>query len=272
MRRRLAAAPRAARRPAPTTAAEAGRVCHPRLVDTNFETNAAGFVIADNELWADIERGHWVLDPDPQDVSVFAGEGNDAIWGGAGSQVHDGGEGNDAIWAGPGGSLVFGGEGNDMIHGGVGDHQDVWGARDGEGRSAISWLCDASPEANQTGRENRPVHGRCRSGHPRHPDGLLLGSHRRIGRGLPPAPLLHGGGADAVARCQRPHALLAPLYRATHCLSRGGAAVENLAHSSSLAAPRLNVPSHSGTEHLVTYSVPQSPYYYGEQRQCGKPQ
>ncbi len=32
-----------------------------------------------------------------------------------------------------------------------GDHQDVWGARDGEGRSAISWPGDASPEASQTG-------------------------------------------------------------------------------------------------------------------------
>jgi len=33
-----------------------------------------------------------------------------------------------------------------------GEHQDVWGACDGEGRSTISWPGDASPEANQTGR------------------------------------------------------------------------------------------------------------------------
>ena len=34
----------------------------------------------------------------------------------------------------------------------AGEHQDVWGARDGEGRLTISWPGDASPKANQTGR------------------------------------------------------------------------------------------------------------------------
>jgi len=34
----------------------------------------------------------------------------------------------------------------------AGDHQDVWGARDGEGRLAINWPGDASPEASQTSR------------------------------------------------------------------------------------------------------------------------
>jgi hypothetical protein len=42
---------------------------------------------------------------------------------------------------------------------------------------------------------------------------------------------------------------LAPLYRATHRRCRGGAAVENLAHSASLHAS-LPVSPHGGTEHL----------------------
>ncbi len=63
----------------------------------------------------------------------------------------------------------------------------------------------------------------------------MLGSHGGIGGGFALAPLLDGGGADAVALGKRPYAFLAPLYRATDCLSRCGAAVENLAHSWSLA-------------------------------------
>ena len=83
----------------------------------------------------------------------------------------------------------------------------------------------------------------------------LLGSHCRVGRSLAPAPFLDGGWADAVGLRQRPYAFLAPLYRTTHCLSRCGAAVENLAHSSSLAAWRLSVPPHRGTEHLALTQV-----------------
>lgn len=42
--------------------------------------------------------------------------------------------------------------------------------------------------------------------------------------------------------------LVALLCCATHCLSRGGTAVENLARNSSLAARRLTMPPHHGTD------------------------
>src|SRR5215212_7274837 len=90
-------------------------------------------------------------------------------------------------------------------------------------------------------------------------DRLLLGRehgraglprpHTRIGGGLSPAPLLHGGWADAVALGGSPYALLTSLDCATDRLCRCGAAVENLAHSASRSA-WLNVSPHNGTKHL----------------------
>jgi hypothetical protein len=64
----------------------------------------------------------------------------------------------------------------------------------------------------------------------------VLGTHPGIGCGLALLPFLDRGGADAVVPGQRSHALLAPLYRATHCRCRGGASMKNLAHSASRAA------------------------------------
>ena len=64
----------------------------------------------------------------------------------------------------------------------------------------------------------------------------LAGSHHGVVGGLAPAPLLDGGGTDAMAQGERPYARFTPLYGATDCLCRGGAAVENLAPSSFLAA------------------------------------
>ena len=78
----------------------------------------------------------------------------------------------------------------------------------------------------------------------------LAGAHRGIVGGLAPAPLLDGGGAYAMAQSECPYARLTPLYGETDCRCRCGAAVENLAHSSSLAACRLSVSPHPGTEHL----------------------
>lgn len=86
-----------------------------------FETTSAGFAFYDvNEFWGETERGHWVLDPQPRNASVFGGAGNDTIWGGAGDQVLDGGEGDDRITAGPGDSVLLGGEGHDLLRGGAG--------------------------------------------------------------------------------------------------------------------------------------------------------
>ena len=83
----------------------------------------------------------------------------------------------------------------------------------------------------------------------------LLRPHARIGGGPALAPLLHGGGADAVALGERPHALLTSLDCATDRLCRRGAAVENLAHNASRSA-WPNVPPQRGTKHLAPARVP----------------
>src|SRR5215210_8899476 len=95
------------------------------------------------------------------------------------------------------------------------------------------------PNGNDDGLLFHGQHGRAR----------LLRPHRLVSNGLALAPLLDCGGADTGAPGQRPHALLTSLDCATPCLCRGGAAVENLAHNSSLCAG-VSVPPHSGTEHL----------------------
>jgi hypothetical protein len=51
---------------------------------------------------------------------------------------------------------------------------------------------------------------------------------------------------------QGSQALLTMLYRATDRLCRGGAAVENLAHSGSFHAGEKNAPSKPGTKQLAT--------------------
>lgn len=81
----------------------------------------------------------------------------------------------------------------------------------------------------------------------------LFGSHRGIVGGLAPAPLLDGGGTDAMAQGKRPYARFTPLYGETDCLRRRGAAVENLTHNPSLAACQLSLPPHPRTEHLAVY-------------------
>ena len=64
----------------------------------------------------------------------------------------------------------------------------------------------------------------------------LLGTHASVAGGGALAPFLDGGGADPVPTGKGSYARFTPLYGATDCLCRCGAAVENLAHSSSLAA------------------------------------
>ena len=76
------------------------------------------------EHWPDyyryVDLGHWVLTPDPHDVEVFGGAGNDTIYAGQGNQLLSGDDGNDILWAGLGADTVLGGAGNDTIHGGTG--------------------------------------------------------------------------------------------------------------------------------------------------------
>jgi hypothetical protein len=94
-------------------------------------------------------------------------------------------------------------------------------------------------------------------------DRFLLNRENRRLRLLRPGSLVGDGGAlaplgdrlrvDPVALRQHPQALLTMLYRSTDCLCRGGAPVENLAHSASLAAGHDNAPSKPGIKHLVHF-------------------
>lgn len=66
------------------------------------------------------EHGHWALAPDPHDMEVFGGAGNDTIYGGQGNQLLSGDDGNDVLFLGIGADTAFGGSGADVIHGGRG--------------------------------------------------------------------------------------------------------------------------------------------------------
>ena len=66
------------------------------------------------------EQGHWALAPDPHDVEVFGGDGNDTIYGGQGDQLMSGDDGDDVLFLGIGTDTAFGGGGNDELHGGTG--------------------------------------------------------------------------------------------------------------------------------------------------------
>ena len=66
------------------------------------------------------EHGHWALAPNPHDIEVFGGAGNDTIYGGQGNQLLSGDDGNDVLFLGNGADTAFGGSGADVIHGGRG--------------------------------------------------------------------------------------------------------------------------------------------------------
>lgn len=64
-------------------------------VSLSFGASVAGFyaLYGNSAISNQTEYGRWVLDPNPQDTSVFGGGGNDTVWGSAGSQVLNGGGG-----------------------------------------------------------------------------------------------------------------------------------------------------------------------------------
>src|SRR6202166_2866025 len=78
----------------------------------------------------------------------------------------------------------------------------------------------------------------------------LFRAGRKIGRRRTISPLAHGLLVDPVAIGQSPQALLTMLYRSTHRRCRGGAPVENLAHSASFHSKENNAPSKPGIKHL----------------------
>src|SRR6516162_7951425 len=79
----------------------------------------------------------------------------------------------------------------------------------------------------------------------------LSGAGRQVGNRATLPPLRHRLRVDAVAPAKDPQALLTMLYRSTDCLCRGGAAVQNLAHSASLHSREKSAPSKPGIKHLV---------------------
>ena len=94
------------------------------------------------------------------------------------------------------------------------------------------------------GDDDRLLLGREHGGH------RLLWTGRKIGDRGPLAPFGDGLRVDAVASGEGPQALLTTLDRATDRLCRCGAAVENLARSSSFHFRDKNAPSKPGIRHL----------------------
>src|SRR5271170_6043234 len=82
-----------------------------------------------------------------------------------------------------------------------------------------------------------------------HRGGGLSRTSRQISDSAALLPLGHGLRVDPVAPRKGPQALLTTLYRSTDRLCRGGAAVENLAHSASLHAGENGAPSKPGIKH-----------------------
>ncbi len=85
------------------------------------------------------------IDDEAGNNTVYAGAGNTTIIGGTGDDTIHGGNGNDLIYASLGNSLIYGGGGNNTIHGGAGDDTifggdglDLLGPGSGDGLSSGS--------------------------------------------------------------------------------------------------------------------------------------
>lgn len=63
-------------------------------------------------------------------LSLYAGGGQDRIFGSRFNDIIDGGPGNDTIWAGAGDDFIHSSKGNDFIHGGDGNENIRWGSGD----------------------------------------------------------------------------------------------------------------------------------------------
>src|SRR4051812_3078257 len=77
-------------------------------------------------------------------LDIDAGDGDDAVAGGAASDTIFGGRGNDDLRGGSGNDVLFGGRGDDLVDGGVGTDTELLGSGDdvagwlpGEGNDAV---------------------------------------------------------------------------------------------------------------------------------------
>jgi hypothetical protein len=73
--------------------------------------------------------------PINDNMTVYAGSGNDTVFTGAGNDVIFGGAGNDNIRSGAGDDLIFAGSGNDFVDGGTGHDTAFLGA----GQDSFQW-------------------------------------------------------------------------------------------------------------------------------------
>ena len=104
-------------------------------IGVGFEMNEAHYATSHWSGYTDaVEHGRWALAPDPRNVAVLGGGGDDTIYGGQGDQFLSGDEGNDVLFAGIGAATAMGGAGHDLIQGGTGP-QFLDG---GEGRDTIT--------------------------------------------------------------------------------------------------------------------------------------
>jgi Ca2+-binding RTX toxin-like protein len=71
------------------------------------------------------------------DGEIYAGDGNDGVWGGTGADWIHGGNGNDQLWGNAGDDKLYGDEGNDQLYGGEGTAGNLGALRGSSSAFAI---------------------------------------------------------------------------------------------------------------------------------------
>lgn len=94
-------------------------------VERFYGTNGDDQINASNAILAPAHGG-----TPTHGMSIYAGGGQDRIFGSRFNDIIDGGAGNDTIWAGDGDDFIQSSTGDDYIHGGAGNENIRWGLGD----------------------------------------------------------------------------------------------------------------------------------------------